>query len=94
MRDYNRTQRVAWAILLATGAVKNDELEQFGISKKKAESWANHLLNLKLTVEDALEAVKEEDDELATKYILRLCLDERHYIKQKQDKAPELILGN
>lgn len=90
MRTYNRTQRLAWAMLIATGAIKSDELEAFDIKPRSADYWTECLLERHLTLGDALGASQTKNDEIPARYILQLCLDERSFVKNKPKSSKKL----
>ncbi len=70
-------------MLIATGAIKSDELESFDIKPRSADYWTECLLESHLTLGGALGASQTKDDEIPTRYILQLYLDERSFVKGK-----------
>lgn len=82
MKNFTKVQRIAIAILLVTDAVKSEDLEPLGIKKSQADAWEKHLLDKKISFQDAMEIFQNGDTDASINHLLALCIDQRYFTKK------------
>lgn len=94
MKNFNKVQRIAVAILLVTDAVTSEDLEPLGIKKAQADSWAKHLLDKKISFQDAMDVFQNSDIDVSINHLLALCIDQRFFTKKTKETEANLADGN
>lgn len=85
MKNFTKVQRIAVAILLVTDAVKSEDLETLGIKKVQADTWAKHLLDKKISFQDAMDIFQNGDTDASINHLLALCIDQRFFTKRPKN---------